>query len=179
MFPELQPYLQEAFELASPGAEEVISRYRKSNANLRTQLLRILRKAGVEPWPRLFQNLRATRETELADAFPLHVVTTWLGNTPKVADKHYLQVTPEHYALAVAQGGANAKAAQIGVQWWRKWGCRRRPQPLAGNRTKPKEPQDLTPQMAFFPGRLKQWKLPERNPLRNNTLFCQIHKPLR
>ena len=111
LFPELQPYLQEAFELAIPGADEVISRYRKSNANLRTQLLRILRKAGVEPWPRLFQNLRATRKTELAGAFPLHVVTRWRGNTPKVADKHYLQVTPEHYVQAVAQGGANGGAA--------------------------------------------------------------------
>ena len=84
---------------------------------LRTQLLRILRKARVEPWPRLFQNLRATRETDLASAFPLHVVTNWLGNTPRVADKHYLQVTPEHYAQAVAQGGANrgAVVAQMGV----------------------------------------------------------------
>ena len=178
MFPELQPYLQEAFELAAPGAEQVISRYRKSNANLRTQLLRILRKAGVEPWPRLFQNLRATRETELADAFPLHVVTTWLGNTPKVADKHYLQVTPEHYALAVAQGGANAKAAQIGVQWWRKWGCRRRPHAFADNRTQPREPRDLTPQMAFSPGLRKQVEFPERNPLRNNPLFSEIRKSL-
>ena len=84
---------------------------------LRTQLLRILRKARVEPWPRLFQNLRATRETDLASAFPLHVVTNWLGNTPRVADKHYLQVTPEHYAQAVAQGGVNrgAVVARMGV----------------------------------------------------------------
>ena len=113
-------------------------------------------------------------ETELAGAFPLHVVTAWRGNTPKVADKHYLQVTPEHYAQAVAQGGANGGAvvAQMGVQWWGKWVCRRRPHPIAGNRTKPKEPQDLTPQMAFFPRLLKQWKLPERNPLRNSSLFC-------
>ena len=44
--------------------------------NLRTQLMRILRRAGVATWPKLFHNLRASRETELAATFPLHVVCT-------------------------------------------------------------------------------------------------------
>jgi hypothetical protein len=44
--------------------------------------------------PRLFHNLRASRETELAQEYPLHVVTGWLGNTPKVALKHYLMTNP-------------------------------------------------------------------------------------
>ena len=74
----------------------------------------ISRKAGVEPWPRLFQNLRASRETELANSFPLHVVTSWLGNTPSVADRHYLQVTSEHFAQAVA--GRGARVVQQVVQ---------------------------------------------------------------
>ena len=46
------------------------------------------------------------------------------------------------------------------------------------DRTKPKKPQDLTPQMAFFPGLLKQWELPERNALRNNALFLKSCKRL-
>ena len=83
-------------------------RYRDTNSNLRTQLNRILQKAGVEPWQRLFQNLRASRETELADTYPLHVVTAWRGNTPKVASQHYLQVTPEHFEQAITP-----KAAQV------------------------------------------------------------------
>lgn len=29
----------------------------------------------------------------LRSLYPLHVVTAWLGNTEKVASKHYLQVT--------------------------------------------------------------------------------------
>lgn len=39
IFPELQPYLEEVFELADPGTEYVITKYRHSNINLRTQLL--------------------------------------------------------------------------------------------------------------------------------------------
>jgi hypothetical protein len=52
----------------------------------------------------LFQNLRASRETALANDFPLHFVTAWLGNSPAVAARHYLQVTDEHFKR-VAQGG--------------------------------------------------------------------------
>lgn len=48
--------------------------------NLRTQLLRIIRRAGWNPWPKLFQNLRSTRQTELADEYPIQVVTAWIGN---------------------------------------------------------------------------------------------------
>ena len=73
----------------------MISRYRHSSVNLRTQLLRIIRKVGVDPWERLLQNLRASRETELANDFPLHVATGWIGNTPKVADRHYIATTEE------------------------------------------------------------------------------------
>jgi hypothetical protein len=50
---------------------------------------------------RIFHALRSSRETELVDEFPLHVVTAWLGNTPKIADKQYNQVTESHFARAV------------------------------------------------------------------------------
>lgn len=73
-------------------------------------MTRILERIGVEPWPRLFQNLRSSRETELANQFPIHVVTGWLGNSPKVAQQHYLQITEQHFAEAVAVGGATGGA---------------------------------------------------------------------
>jgi hypothetical protein len=74
LFPELRPYLEECFDLAEPGTEYVITRYRDTNSNLRTQLLLIIQKARIEKWSTLFPNLRSTRETELADDFPLYVV---------------------------------------------------------------------------------------------------------
>ena len=46
IFPELRPYLLEAFEQAEVGAEYVIARYRTTNINLRTQLNRIISRAG-------------------------------------------------------------------------------------------------------------------------------------
>lgn len=114
IFPELYPLLQTAFETAEPGEVNVITRYRDTNQNLRTQLRRIIKRAGLVPWPKLFQNLRSTRETELCERFPMHVVTAWLGNSPEIARKHYLQTTEQHYAKAVE--GAPEKAVQNPVQ---------------------------------------------------------------
>ena len=37
------------------------------NANLRSQFMKILARAGVKPWPKLFHNLRGTRQTELSE----------------------------------------------------------------------------------------------------------------
>ena len=100
LFKELRPILEEAFDLAEPGSCYVIDRYRGDNQNLRTQFERILRRAGVRAWERLFHNLRASRETELTSEHPLHVVCSWIGNSAIIAAKHYLQATDDHFAKA-------------------------------------------------------------------------------
>ncbi|NLS94444.1 MAG: site-specific integrase [Planctomycetaceae bacterium] len=111
IFPELRPFLDEVWEMAAEGEEYVIpSKYRTAalgadgwrNCNLRTQFLRIVKRAGLKPYPRPFHNLRASRETELAAAHPVHVAAEWLGNSPRIALKHYLQVTESDFAKAVA-----------------------------------------------------------------------------
>lgn len=109
--PELRPYLEAVWE---PGARYVINRHRDHNVNLRTQFERIIKRARVESWPRLFQNLRASRETELAKQFPLHVVCYWIGNSAPVVQKHYLQVTEEDFQAALqpgAESGAKSGAS--------------------------------------------------------------------
>jgi len=58
IFPELRPYLEAAFDVASEGAIHVIDRTRDGGVNLRTQLRRIIERAGLTPWPKLFHNLR-------------------------------------------------------------------------------------------------------------------------
>jgi len=101
IFPELYPLLLKAFENAEEGQEFVITKYRDPQQNLRTQAHRIIRRAGLEPWPKTFQNMRSTRETELAEEYPVQVVCAWIGNSPQVAAKHYLQVTEDHFQKAV------------------------------------------------------------------------------
>ena len=103
LFPELRPHLLEVFDQAGEGTDYVISRYRDGACNLRTQLCRIIRKAGLRPWRKPWHNLRSTRQTELAERFPIHAVCNWMGNSRAVAQEDYLQVTDAHFAQAVQE----------------------------------------------------------------------------
>ena len=111
LFPELRPILEAAWkELTEaedfnpedqPTSElPVITRYRDTNANLRTQLLRIIKRAGLVAWPKLFQNMRASRATELAREHPAHIAAAWMGHSVTVAAKHYWQMTDEDFDRA-------------------------------------------------------------------------------
>ncbi|MGB0767700.1 MAG: tyrosine-type recombinase/integrase [Phycisphaeraceae bacterium] len=115
LFPELRPILLEAFEEADPGEEYVVTSCRSTKANLRTQMHRIIRRAGLEPWPKTFQNLRSTRETELAEQYPIHVVCKWIGNSAAIAATHYLQLTDDHFARAARENN-QSKATQNPTQ---------------------------------------------------------------
>jgi integrase len=112
LFPELRPFLEAAFDDAEPGTVHVVTRYRDADQNLRTQLLRIIRRAGLTAWPKPFHNLRVTRETELAEVYPTHVVCKWIGNTERIAAKQYLQVTDGHFERAT-EGAAKSDARAL------------------------------------------------------------------
>lgn len=125
IFPELRPYLDAAYHAAPDRAEFVIARHRDSRANLRTHLTRIIEKAGLVPWPKLFQNCRQSRATELAAEYPGHVAAEWLGHTQLIAQEHYWRVTDDDFNRALqksVQAGAelaetdgNAPSAEVQV----------------------------------------------------------------
>ena len=56
---------------------------------MRSAFLKLLAKAGIEPWSKLFHNMRASRQTELLAEHPLPDVCAWLRNSQAVAMKHY------------------------------------------------------------------------------------------
>lgn len=94
---------------------------RHGNANLRTKLARVIRKAGVDPWPRLWHSVRASCESDLAQSFPLATVTKWLRNTPSVALRHYVDPTEAAFDRAatwIPTGGSKSgsPAAQKAAQ---------------------------------------------------------------
>jgi hypothetical protein len=103
LFPELRPFLDEAFSMAEEGETWVVPMLNgDADKNLGTTFRKIVRRAGVEVWPKPFQNLRASRQTELEQHFATYKVCAWLGNTPTIAYKHYLTVTDDDFDSAVA-----------------------------------------------------------------------------
>ncbi len=110
IFDELVQPLLDAMETMPPDAERLIWRYEGKSTNLRTQFNRILEKAGLKAWPKLFQNMRSTRQTELMEIHPTQTVCAWLGNSEKIALSHYAQVRDEHFDKAAAKDDLVARA---------------------------------------------------------------------
>lgn len=109
--PQLRAILQDLFDRAEVGVEAVIPRLRDPSMNLRTTFQKIVTRAGVKPWPRLFHNMRASCATDWVERFPNHVVASWLGHSPMIAATHYLQTRDTHYDLAAGMGEAAANPA--------------------------------------------------------------------
>ncbi len=107
IFPALMPHLLRAKEYAPDGAEFVQTRYTHEQNVLET-FRKIIVKAGLKPWPKLMQNLRATRETELLAEFPAKDVSSWLGNSVAVAMKHYAMRTEKAFERAKTEDPAKA-----------------------------------------------------------------------
>lgn len=115
IFPELRPYLEAAWDRAPDGSVHVINRYRSAEQNLRTTFEKIIKRAGLTPWPKLFQNLRASRETELMATYPAKDVAAWMGNSVPVAMKHYAMPRAETFERAIREG-VPVEAAQNAAQ---------------------------------------------------------------
>jgi integrase len=107
LFPELRREL-EAWRLKAPKDREFVLKAAVSpKTNLRTGLIKILKRAGIKPWPKLYQNLRSSRVTELRNrGFRENIVAQWLGHSVKIADEHYDQLTDDQFRRAV---GADQK----------------------------------------------------------------------
>lgn len=100
IFDELLAPIEKCDHAAPEGARAIITLYRDAGVNLRTQFQKILRRAGVEEWPRLFHAMRATRQTELARVLPIDHVCRIMGNSPLIASRHYLSMSAEDYEQA-------------------------------------------------------------------------------
>jgi len=119
--PELREILAEAHEQAADGEKLILPRALTGASNLRTTFTKIITRAGHEPWPRLFQNLRASCATDWVEKYPNHVVAKWLGHSPMIAATHYLQARERHFEDVVngaGQGSASRakKSVHICVQ---------------------------------------------------------------
>ncbi len=92
--PELRPYLEDAWDAAAEGDIKVFPDITE-NSNLGTTLQKYIKRAGFNPWPKTFHNLRASCETEWMRSYPLHVACSWTGNSPVVALTHYARIIAE------------------------------------------------------------------------------------
>lgn len=79
--------------------------------NIRTQLVRLMKRASVPCWSRPFRVFRSSCVTDWAKEYPICAVAAWAGHTVPVAGKHYLNATDADFRRATGEG-ENQKAAQ-------------------------------------------------------------------
>jgi len=116
LFADVEAPLREVFEQAKEGTLHVLPfLHDRTGTALRKPLEKAIRAAGLTAWPRLWHNLRASRQTELEERHPSHVVCRWLGNSESVARSHYLQVRESDFDKAlrkVVRNPVRAAAAE-------------------------------------------------------------------
>ena len=113
-FPHIEGCLMEAAEQAEKGSIYVVEKhapqylhgqkervYISRQGNLGTVFKKIIRRAGIVPWDKVIQNLRASFETDLLNEkygkFGIHTIAYWLGHSVKVMLEHYGRIQKADY----------------------------------------------------------------------------------
>ncbi len=104
--PKLMKLLQDAYTESPDGADRVVTI--NASGYMAEKCVALVRAAGVEPWPDLFQTLRASCEKEWAMTFPQFAVSRWIGHSITVSGRHYANSVPDELFERVANAGAKA-----------------------------------------------------------------------
>lgn len=115
LFPAVKRALQELYkdqEEPLPGSYVVNS----NRTTIYKHVAKIVFMAGVEPYPRLIQNLRSSRAIEIYREFGAIAEREWLGHNEKTAAEHYLHVLQADFSRAAnydeLQGDAGKTSPQ-------------------------------------------------------------------
>ena len=103
LFPELRSELSALWSsLPAAARKDKSARVVRSIGynNVQKKLAEILTAARVRAWPRLIQNLRASRAVEVFREFGALCESEWIGHGVEVAKNHYLRVLSDEFARA-------------------------------------------------------------------------------
>jgi len=107
IFEALRPHLERAYRERNPGAIYVVPRAR-GGRNLGTQAKRIIEKAGIVVWEKLFVNLRGSCSDDLERrGIAEKAINAWIGNTARMRHRHYHSVRPEDWAAVTGNPTPN------------------------------------------------------------------------
>jgi len=100
IFPELKTELETLFfDPVSVGKEFVINRYRPGQ-ELGAALKIIVQRAGLNMFPRPFDNMRATRSNEVYNRWGAFKESQWIGHSNRTRADHYLMITDDDFREA-------------------------------------------------------------------------------
>jgi integrase len=105
LFPILGTELDKLRSIPGNADQEyVINRYsNREITNLVVPFTKIAERAGIGRIARPFDNMRASRSTEIHREYGTMAENLWLGHSKEIAKECYLMVTEDDYAMAAGQ----------------------------------------------------------------------------
>lgn len=119
MFPELRKAFQEYWDTLPEGTTGKVFPNCLNGQALTSRFAKILKRVGITKWPKFFQNMRSTRDTELRRKYPEQDVNLWLGHTKEVALNHYMQTTDSLFSEASNEEVSDPEE-NLGEKMWQK-----------------------------------------------------------
>lgn len=113
IFPEIADLLMTQAETVPPGTVYVFPILR-NHTNTAVTARKFVVAAGRKDWPRFWNSLRASRETDLMDSVGLRRACAWIGNSPEIAIKHYALMRKTDY-IDAGKGQSDASVANKGL----------------------------------------------------------------
>ena len=105
LFPELRQELEALRQ--ETGSKDFIVVKRRDRTGVYYAIKRLCASVGVQTWPRLVQNLRASRSNEIYREFNDVAESEWIGHSHATARNHYLQLLDSDFAKATSNGCKN------------------------------------------------------------------------
>ncbi len=167
--PKLMTLLQDRFAEAEEGQQYLVTITGKG-AVIR-QVRAIWKRAGVEPWKRLWQTLRQSCEKQWAMTFPQYAVSKWIGHSITISGRHYANDVPDELFAKAAgpsnAGGDNRTGAQRHAQQkvHEAAGSGPKQKRAAGEADSPKSGAcGSFPDISVSPCKVMRWSRGESNP---------------
>lgn len=110
--PRLFPLMVERSKVMRADETHLITVPGQSNRERTVR--RICKRAGVEPWKRTWQTVRASAEIDWASRFPQYAVSRWIGHSMLISERHFANHVPEE--IFVAAGGIEGRGRPHQVQ---------------------------------------------------------------
>ncbi|MCH2131875.1 MAG: site-specific integrase [Pirellulaceae bacterium] len=101
LFPDVRKVLEDLLEVTG-GGEYVLRALREKSGNWGTPPEKMMTRAGIKPWPALFNSLRSSASIDVEREYGSTAENEWIGHSEHVSLKHYRRTTETDYAAAVA-----------------------------------------------------------------------------
>ena len=100
IFPQLRPFVDAAISKATDRKFVCPWLRSRSNGNFYSILSKRIDASDLKRWPRLLQNLRASRSNEIERDFGPKLESAWIGHNTQIAETNYFSVSESDFAKA-------------------------------------------------------------------------------